>query len=212
MSWAEVDKIRDKSKSRDRDPMQKQSSPAAMNAQKSYRAALERAFASGKLGELAKSLGGAEESRMPMPGPLAHAAAPAQPAAALAVSQEPAGEASAQLAAPTAAAIQRDPEREQKQKLLSKIREAEGREAITKAVDAFVTKYSKLPDDFEILTQALGHRSDERVRTSLDQLTTLVEKDKPRRARTLAGQLRMLEDTHGDPEIRAHAARVRARL
>src|SRR5262245_38229404 len=56
MSWREVDQIRDKSRARERDPMSKQSSPVAMQAQKSYRAALERAFASGKLDELAKTL------------------------------------------------------------------------------------------------------------------------------------------------------------
>src|SRR5215468_8834560 len=68
LSWAEIDKLRDKSRSRDRDPMQKQSSPVALNAQRSYRAALERAFASGKLGELAKTLSGTnEEVRPPAP-------------------------------------------------------------------------------------------------------------------------------------------------
>src|SRR5215470_6808553 len=68
LSWAEIDKLRDKSRSRDRDPMQKQSSPVALNAQRSYRAALERAFASGKLGELAKTLSRTgEDVRPPAP-------------------------------------------------------------------------------------------------------------------------------------------------
>jgi hypothetical protein len=209
LSWAEVDKIRDKSHSRERDPMQKQSSPAAMNAQKSYRAALEKAFANGKLGELAKTLAPRNEDIRPVgpPTPAPAAAAPVPPAA-------PAAEA-ATTATPTPpppAAVPKDPDREQKLKLLQKIREAEGREAISRAIDGFIGKYSKLPDDFEILTKALGHRSDERVQTCLDQLNCMIEKDKPRRARTLAAQLRILEDTHGDPEIRAYAARVRARL
>src|SRR5215470_4819136 len=206
LSWAEIDKLRDKSRSRDRDPMQKQSSPVALNAQRSYKAALERAFASGKLGELAKTLSrNGEEARPPAPPPPVPATAPASDA-------EP--EAAAPLvqasAAPTG--VVRDPDREAKQKLLSKIREAEGREAVTRAVDTFVAKYQKLPDDVEILTKCLGHRSDDRVLSALEQLSTLVERDKPRRARTLVAQLRILEDTHGDPDIRAQAGRVRARL
>ena len=67
-------------------------------------------------------------------------------------------------------------------------------------------------DDYEILTKCLGHKNDDRVRDTLDRLTVLVAKDKPRRARALVAQLRFLEDTHGDPAIRAHAARVRGQL
>jgi len=250
LSWAEIDKLRDKSRSRDRDPMQKQSSPVALNAQRSYRAALERAFASGKLGELAKTLSRTGEDVRPPapPGPPPPAAAPgASPTSATAPTSDAEPESAASLgnatgagagataagataagatgagataagataAGATAAApagVARDPEREAKQKLLAKIREAEGREAVTRAVDAFVAKYPKLPDDVEILTKCLGHRSDDRVRCTLDQLSTLVERDKPRRARTLVAQLRILEDTHGDPDIRAQAGRVRARL
>src|SRR5215470_17541654 len=77
LSWAEIDKLRDKSRSRDRDPMQKQSSPVALNAQRSYRAALERAFASGKLGELAKTLSRTSEDVRPAAPPGAPAPPPA---------------------------------------------------------------------------------------------------------------------------------------
>jgi hypothetical protein len=113
---------------------------------------------------------------------------------------------------PLPPAATRDPEREQKQKLLARIREAEGREAVTRAIDGFLGRYPRLPDDFEILCQCLVHRSDERIREALAQLTVLVERDKPRRARALVASLRFLEETHGDPDIRACAGRVRARL
>jgi len=214
LSWAEVDKIRDQSRSRDRDPMQKQSSPAAMNAQRSYKAALEKAFASGKLGELAKTLSGtADDIRPPTSPPAQLVAVAASTASSVggAAGAEPDAP-PVQVPMPTAAAVARDPDREQKQKLLAKVREAEGRDAITRAVDAFLVRYPKLPDDVEILTKCLGHKSDDRVRTTLEQLTAIVERDKPRRARTLVAQLRMIEETHGDPEIRAHAGKVRSRL
>jgi hypothetical protein len=220
LSWAEIDKLRDKSHSRDRDPMQKQSSPAAMNAQKSYKAALERAFASGKLEELAKTLTRNSEdlrppsstSMPPPPGPGAGAAAAASPPAPAPAAAAPEAPVEAAALPPAPAAAPKDPDREQKLKLLAKIREAEGREPVSKAIDVYLARYPKLPDDFEILTKCLGHRSDDRVQSTLDQLNVMIDKDKPRRARTLAAQLRILEDTHGDPEIRAYAGRVRARL
>jgi hypothetical protein len=208
LTWSEIDKIRDKSKSRDRDPMQKQSSPAALNAQKSYRAALERAFASGKLDELAKTLTRTTEPATPQRPPAA-ASPPSAPAVAAVEEPDVTRPADAREPVPQTS---KDPEREQKQKLLAKIRDSEGRDAITRAIDAYVGKYTRLPDDFEILTKGLGHKNDERVRQTLEQLTALMQRDKPRRGRTLVAQLRILEDTHGDPEIRASAARVRGQL
>jgi len=212
LSWSEIDKIRDKSRNRERDPMHKQSSPVSVNAQRSYRAALERAFANGKLEELARTLTrGTDDLRPPSPSPSPPPPQPPSPSPPAAVAP-PESESAPPPLPPPPAARPRDPEREQKQKLLARIREAEGREAISRAIDAFLGKFSKLPDDYEVLTKCLGHRSDERVRLSLDRLSVLIERDKPRRARTLAAQLRILEDTHGDPEIRALAGRVRARL
>jgi hypothetical protein len=206
LSWREIDSLRQKSQSRDRDPMQKASSPAAINAQKSYRAALEKAFANGKLDELAKTLSGASDRR-PEVRPPPQAPSPAPVAAA-----EPAADSPPPLPPAEPVIAPKNPEREQKQKLLTKIREAEGREPINKACDAFLAKYPQFPDDFEILTKVLAHRSDDRVREALAQLTKLMDRDKPRRGRTLVAQLRILEDTHADPEIRSHAAAVRGRL
>ncbi len=194
--------------------MQKASSPAAMNAQKSYRAALERAFASGTLGELAKTLNknGGEEAPRPKAPPSAEAAPPPPAAPAQAAQPAPSENEPSSPLPPAPAAPPRDPDRLERQKLLARIKEAEGRDACTRAVDAYVGKYDKLPDDYEVLTKALAHKGDARVRATLDQLTRMLGAEKPRRARTLAAQLRFLEDTHGDPEIRAAAAEVRGRL
>ena len=220
MSWREVDQIRDKSRARERDPMNKQSSPVAMQAQKSYRAALERAFASGKLDELAKTLTpqGREEVAATRPnghGPNGAArpdgpppAAPPPPPADGAA-EAPPTDGAAPMAAPQ---VQRDPDRDNRLKMIAKIKESEGREPITRTVDAYLARYPKLPDDYEVLTKALSHKNDDRVRESLTQLDAMITREKPRRARTLVGQLRMIEDTHTDPEIRATAAAVRARL
>jgi hypothetical protein len=218
-TWKEIDALRDKSRHRDRDPMQKQSSPTTLVAQKTYRAALERAFASGKLGELARTLSkNGDDSRPRAPEQPAEAAAPdAQAAAQAAPAPGNGAAATAEAAAapalpPPLPVAARDPDREQRQKLIGKIREAEGRDAITRAVDAFLVKYDRLPDDYEVLTKVLGHKSDDRVQGVLEQLTRLIQKEKPRRARTLVAQLRYLEDTHKSPDVRQQAAAVRGLL
>ena len=173
--------------------MQKASSPAAMNAQKSYRAALERAFASGTLGELAKTLsnkGGEEAPR-----------ANAPPGRRLLPRRPPPRHPPPKMS--RRPRCRRPPRRP---RAIRPARTAEapgadqgggGRDACTRAVDAYVSKYEKLPDDYEVLTKALAHKGDERVRATLMQLTRMLGSDKPRRARTLAAQLRFLEDTHG---------------
>jgi hypothetical protein len=198
-SWREIDKRREKSHSRDRDPMAKPASPAAMVAQKSYRAALERAFEGGKLEELARTLSRRDE---PKPAPQAPSSPP--PAAA--------APAEGNAFPPAPAPAPKDPERENRQKMLARIKETEGREPISRAIDAFLAKYPKLPDDYEVLTKALAHRADDRVRATLEQLDAMLGREKPRRARTLVAQLRLLEDTHSDKELREAAAKVRGKI
>ena len=205
MSWKEIDALRDKSRTRDRDPMQKQSSPAAMNAQKSYRAALEKAFANGTVDELAKTLTRQDERVLPSTKPEPPKPA-APPAAAEAADPAPPPQQQVPETAP------KDPERDNRMKMLARIREAEGRDPITKAIDAFLAKYPKLPDDFEVLTKVLSHKNDDRIRDGLTRIEALLGREKPRRGRTLLAQLRFLEDTHSDPEIRTQAAQVRGRL
>jgi hypothetical protein len=171
----------------------------AVAAQKSYRAALEKAFEAGTLGELAKTLTRAEERAAPQ------VSMPVVPAGASQAAAPPS-------ALPPAPALVRDPDRENRQKLIAKIKESEGREPVTRAVDAFLARYPTLPNDFEVLTKVLSHRDDARVEEALAQLALLVAREKPRRGRTLVAQLRILEDTHTDPAIRKAAAEVRAKL
>jgi hypothetical protein len=109
-------------------------------------------------------------------------------------------------------AAPKDPERENRMKMLARIRDAEGKDPVCKSIDAYLAKYPKLPDDFEILTKALGHKNDDRVLATLEQIVALLVREKPKRGRTLHAQLRFLEDTHGDPQVRTRAAAVNAML
>jgi len=216
-SWREIDQMRGKSRGGDRDAGPRPGT-AASAAQKSYRAALERAFESGTLAELARTLTRSEEPRVPRPPgsePPAAAGAPAASGASAngaGTTTEPAAAPAPADPAVEAAAVAREADRENRMKLLARIKEAEGRDPITRAIDAFLARYPRLPDDFEVLTKALSHKDDERIADALAAIETLLGREKPRRARTLSGQLRFLEETHSDAAIRARAATVRARL
>jgi len=49
----------------------------------------------------------------------------------------------------------------ERQKLLRAIREAPGERGVQEAVDAFIARYGELPEDVDVLTQALLHADDE---------------------------------------------------
>ena len=94
--------------------------------------------------------------------------------------------------------------------LRKKILESVGRDEISRAFDRY-TKAHGMPQDFELLEQALEHQKLDRQSEVMIALEQLLERDKPKRMKTLAGKLRYIEET-GDPELRVIAARVRARL
>jgi hypothetical protein len=178
-------------------------------AQKSYRAALERAFAEGKVDELAATL--ARRNETPRVMPQLPTALPAPPAAAAAD-----GDGVSATAAPAEATAPapppRDPEREARRKAIEQIMIAEGRDSVTKAVDKWLSKFGPLPNDYEVLGKALAHRADAVLLQVMDQIEGCLAKQKPRRSRTLSAHLRLLEDTHDDNAIRDRAARLRSSI
>jgi hypothetical protein len=95
--------------------------------------------------------------------------------------------------------------------LHKKVVEAIGRAEVTRALDRYLARHP-LPDDWEILEQALEHEQPSRVEEALTRAEALVEREKPRRARTLIGKLRFLEEAGGDPELAKRAAALRAKL
>ncbi len=94
-------------------------------------------------------------------------------------------------------------------KLIAKLRDAEGRDAITRATEALAARFP-IPDDFELLTRLLEHRDDGRVTYALERLGVMLRKEQPRRGRALAAQLRFLEETSDEADVRSKAAEVRA--
>jgi 2-succinyl-5-enolpyruvyl-6-hydroxy-3-cyclohexene-1-carboxylate synthase len=95
--------------------------------------------------------------------------------------------------------------------LHQKVIAAIGRSEVSRALDRYLAKYP-LPDDWELLEQALDHEDPARVEEALAKAEELLAREKPRRARTLIGKLRFLEEAGDRPELAARAAALRARL
>jgi hypothetical protein len=95
--------------------------------------------------------------------------------------------------------------------LRKKVLAALGRDEISRAVDRYVKAHG-MPEDFEILEQALEHHKNDRIAEALGVLEAMLATDKPKRSRTLQGKLRFIEETSDDPELRTHAAHVRSLL
>jgi len=100
---------------------------------------------------------------------------------------------------------------ESRSKRLAAVAAAVGPADITKAVDAYLDAHD-WPEELEFLSAALEHRSEDVVREALTRLGPALAAGKPRRAATLSGRLRSLEELADDPEIRRQAALLRARL
>jgi hypothetical protein len=177
------------------------------HAQKSYRAALERAFESGRIDEFAATV-----MRTRDPAPAGRPAAPAKPPPAPEPSADAGPDGAPPPPAPPPAAPAVDPARAERRKLLAQIRDAAGPDDLSRAIDRFRSRCGELPDDFEILERALGHRDPDTVRDALRRLEAKLAKGAPRRSRSLAMQLAILSDTHADDEIRELAARIREGL
>ena len=92
-----------------------------------------------------------------------------------------------------------------------KVVEAIGREEITRALDRYLKEHP-LPEDYEVVEQAVEHRSDDRIREALALLDKMLSRELPRRSRVLGAKLRMLEETSYEKDIQELAARLRSRL
>lgn len=186
--------------------MATRSGPVRSHAQKAYLSALERAFASGRVDEFAATVTKSGTAHLDK-----EMAERKQSAPAPAPSEAPGPTAVPAVVAPAQPGPD-DEERLERRKHLQKILEAESRDDISRSVDRYTTRFGELPDDFEVFTKALAHRDDGVVLATLTRLEEALRRRKPKRARSLAGQLRLLEETHDEPEVRQRATLVRSML
>jgi hypothetical protein len=192
-SWREIDAQRDRSQQRG-PTERREDSPfgggrKGEQRQKTYRSQLDHLFESGGIGKLV-----AEQEKQK------------QEELAEKMGLRPQGSATAEK--PVAAAAPAD---EGRSKKLAGVRDAIGPEQITKAIDGYLKAYA-WPTDLDFLSAALEHRDPDIVREVLSRLATALASGKPRRAATLAGRLRTLEELGGDEDIRRQAEELRRKL
>jgi hypothetical protein len=222
-SWRELDANRGKPRPSRDERGNSQSSGMDARASKQYRAALDALFEKGEVGKLAEKLAGGPGSPRidahelvrgaqrggdaPMSGAGSSGSTGGASAGAGATASS-APERSASKAAP--APPPPPPKEDARAPLRKKVMESLGRDEISRAVDRYVKAHG-WPNDFEILEQALEHNKAERQSEAMAHLEKLLEREKPKRSRSLAGKLRFIEET-SDGDLRDQAARIRAKL
>ncbi|MDB4965933.1 MAG: hypothetical protein JWN44_1622 [Myxococcales bacterium] len=235
-SWRELDNQRDRAGARPAarsgdggNRTQKDGMDA--RASKQYRAALDALFEKGEVGKLAEKMSGGPGASRIDPQDLVRgthrgggsdapsmsgagssksggSGSPFAGSSGSSSSSSTERETPARAAAPAAPAA--PPKEDGRAALRKKVIEALGRDEISRAIDRYVKAHG-WPNDFEILEQALEHTKFGRQTEAMTQLEQLLTREKPKRSRTLAGKLRLIEET-SDGDLRDQAARVRAKL
>lgn len=93
-----------------------------------------------------------------------------------------------------------------KARLAARVRDALGPDEVTKAVDAYLAKYGRPPEEFEFLGPMLQHRDVDRVSEAMVAIGALLDTGlKPRRPRAIAALLRTIEEVGDDPNLKQQA-------
>ncbi len=104
---------------------------------------------------------------------------------------------------------QTDPRTTERQRLLHKLLSAEGRPNISKAADEFLRAGFTFPDEQDVHLQLLEHSDEDRVRSAIDALSSLLAGELPKRRAVLESRLRRIEEFAEDEATRDAAERLR---
>jgi hypothetical protein len=109
----------------------------------------------------------------------------------------------------TALADERERERE---KLLGRVMQSDGRGAISRATEEFLSRGFVLPDEQAVHLQLLEHFDETRAHDSLVAMKRLLAEEPPIKKPVLDQRLRRLEEHADEPATRALAADLRRSL
>lgn len=99
-----------------------------------------------------------------------------------------------------------------RRRLLSQYMASEGRAAITRAADTYLTAGFQLPREQEAQLKLLEHFNETRAHEALLVLAELIREEEPRQLPLFRQRLRRLEDHADDPNMRVAAAELRRAL
>lgn len=97
-------------------------------------------------------------------------------------------------------------------RLLDRLMTSEGRSAISRAVENYLSAGFELPAEQEVQLKVLEHFDEVRARQALDVLAGLLTSEKPKQLPVFDQRLRRLEEHADEPATRAAAADLRRAL
>lgn len=183
-SWREIDKAKDRSVHRKEERSAFEDRRKGAHRKKSYKAALDRLFESGKIADLVEAqVGGGAKGTKGARGEK---------------------DAKSEKGAKSAGG--------NRIKALARIRDAGNRDEVTEAANAFWERFGELPEDLEIWGRILEHRNPSRQLDAMERIDSLLDAQEPKRSRAMVGQLRMIRDIGDDPEMSELAIKLIERL
>lgn len=97
-------------------------------------------------------------------------------------------------------------------RLLSRLMAAEGRAAISRAIDAYLAEGFELPREQDVQLKLLEHFDETKAASAIALLTEIIATEGPRQLPVLRQRLRRLEDHADEESIRSSAALLRRQL
>lgn len=133
-------------------------------------------------------------------------AAPDAPKSGVQASEEPVRRREARIVQAKVSEVLDDREKERR-KLLAHVMNAEGRSAISRAVENYLAAGFELPAEQEVQLKVLEHFDESRARAAIEVLTRLLETERARQVPVFDQRLRRLEE-HADEAPTRDAAAV----
>jgi hypothetical protein len=97
-------------------------------------------------------------------------------------------------------------------RLLSRLMAAEGRAAISRAIDAYLAEGFELPREQDVQLKLLEHFDETKAASAIALLAEIIASEGPRQLPVLRQRLRRLEDHADEESIRSSAALLRRQL
>lgn len=104
-----------------------------------------------------------------------------------------------------------DPREAERERLLDRLLNAEGRSAISKASKTYLDAGFELPRMQDVWLQLLEHNNEETVMMAIEQLTEILSDEPPKRRAVLESRLRRIEE-FADEQLTQNAASGLRRL
>ena len=105
-----------------------------------------------------------------------------------------------------------DPRELERERLLHRLLVAEGRPSISSAADNFFAAEFELPPTQNVWLQLLEHSDEDRVVQAINQLSTLLDEEKPERRNVLESRLRRIEEFSDESSTQTAASALRRAL